>query len=76
MKRYNAKEIWKSTYDGKPMITIVDRLTGETMEFVLFSKGTLPKNSDSSIDMEYIDTDEYYGRNGFKRARTYEELMQ
>lgn len=69
--------MWKSTnFDGKPMITIVDQVTGQTMDFVLESKGTLPKNTDESIDMEYIDTDDYYGRNGFKRARTYEDIME
>jgi len=73
-------EIWTMDgFDGKT-ITIIDYRDGSMTDYVLKSKTKLPKgepflHEGKMIDQEYIDTDEFLGRNGFKRMRTLEDVL-
>jgi hypothetical protein len=79
--RKSRIEIWKSTsFDGKPMISIVDYRDGSMTDYVLQRKAKLPKGEPFSYKgemmyPEYIDTDEFLGRNGFNRMRTLEDVL-
>tara|TARA_R110000824_G_scaffold240055_2_gene428701 strand:- start:464 stop:733 length:270 start_codon:yes stop_codon:yes gene_type:complete len=72
-------EIWslkgEATFSGKDTLVIVNRFTGVTSEYELVKKSTdesvIIKN-DGSCDN---DTDEYYGNNGFNRARWIEGVI-
>lgn len=80
-KLKNTIEIWKSkSFDNKPMITIIDYRDGSMTDYVLISKTKLPKGDPflykgEMIDPEYIDTDEFLGRNGYKRMRILEDIL-
>ena len=66
-------EIWKtSTFDGKPMISVINYRDGSMTDYVLQKKSDLPKGDING----YIDTDEYLKRaGGFKRMRQIEDIL-
>ena len=71
-KKSNMIEIWKATsFDGKPMISIIDYRDGSMADYVLYKKSDLPKGDING----YIDTDEFLKPNGYKRMRTLEDIL-
>ncbi len=73
-------EVWfvngDKVFSGKDTITIVNRFTGEIQEFEMVNK---TKNEafiikdDGTCD---VDTDEMYGKNGYKRMRWFEAKIE